>query len=87
MNDDDHRYGALRESYAFEYAVYEQADKNANTHFNFETYDTYSWYLDARPALEHQREVPARLDSVLELDRRSTRITTRSGRTRRGSRR
>ncbi len=40
MNDDDHRYGALRESYAFEYAVYEQADKNANTHFNFETYDT-----------------------------------------------
>src|SRR5262249_50359248 len=33
MNDDDHRYGALRESYAFEYAVYEQADKNANTHF------------------------------------------------------
>src|SRR5207237_7927195 len=27
MNDDDHRYGALRESYAFEYAVLEQADK------------------------------------------------------------
>lgn len=49
MNDDDHRYGALRESYAFEYAVYEQADKNANTHFNFETYDTYSWYLDLGP--------------------------------------
>ncbi|HEV3139663.1 MAG TPA: CocE/NonD family hydrolase, partial [Vicinamibacterales bacterium] len=40
MNDDDHRYGALRESYSFEYAVYEQADKNANTHFAFETYDT-----------------------------------------------
>ena len=49
MNDDDHRYGALRESYAFEYAVYEQADKNANTHFNFETYDTYSWYLNLGP--------------------------------------
>ena len=49
MNDDDHRYGALRESYAFEYAVLEQADKNANTHFNFETYDTYSWYLDLGP--------------------------------------
>ena len=49
MNDDDHRYGALRESYAFEYAVYEQADKNANTHFNFETYDTYSWYLTLGP--------------------------------------
>ena len=49
MNDDDHRYGALRESYAFEYAVYEQADKHANTHFDFETYDSYSWYLDLGP--------------------------------------
>ncbi len=49
MNDDDHRYGALRESYAFEYAVLEQADKNANTNFKFETYDTYSWYLDLGP--------------------------------------
>ena len=49
MNDDFHRYGALRESYAFEYAVYEQADKNANTHFTFETYDTYSWYLNLGP--------------------------------------
>jgi len=49
MNDDDHRYGALRESYAFEYAVLEQADKNANTNFTFETYDTYQWYLDLGP--------------------------------------
>ncbi len=49
MNDDDHRYGALRESYAFEYAVLEQADKNKNTHFSFETYDTYSWYLAVGP--------------------------------------
>ncbi len=49
MNDDDHRYGALRESYAFEYAVLEQADKGANTNFNFETYDTYQWYLDLGP--------------------------------------
>jgi putative CocE/NonD family hydrolase len=49
MNDDDHRYGALRESYDFEYAVMEQADKNSNTHFEFETYDTYQWYLDVGP--------------------------------------
>jgi len=49
MNDDMHRFGALRESYAFEYSVYEQADKNANTHFAFETYDTYSWYLNLGP--------------------------------------
>jgi len=49
MNDDDHRYGALRLSYDFEYAVYEQADKNANTHFNFNIYDSYSWYLALGP--------------------------------------
>jgi uncharacterized protein len=49
MNDDMHRFGALRESYAFEYSVLEQADKNANTHFGFGTYDTYQWYLDLGP--------------------------------------
>jgi putative CocE/NonD family hydrolase len=49
MNDDTHRYGALRESYAFEYAVLEQADKNKNTHFAFDTYDSYSWYLALGP--------------------------------------
>ncbi len=49
MNDDDHRYGALRESYDFEYAVMEQSDKNSNKHFSFETYDTYEWYLDLGP--------------------------------------
>jgi len=45
MNDDMHRYGALRESYALEYSVLEQADKNKNTHFDFDIYDTYAWYL------------------------------------------
>jgi uncharacterized protein len=49
MNDDDHRYGALRESYDFEYAVMEQADKAKNTHFEFETYDTFEWYLNLGP--------------------------------------
>jgi putative CocE/NonD family hydrolase len=49
MNDDFHRYGALRESYAFEYSVLEQAEKNANVHFQFETYDTFSWYLSLGP--------------------------------------
>ena len=49
MNDDDHRYGALRESYTFEYSVMEQADKNKNTHFDFDTYDTYDWYLKTGP--------------------------------------
>jgi uncharacterized protein len=49
MNDDDHRYGALRESYDFEYAVMEQSDKSKNTHFDFETYDTFEWYLNLGP--------------------------------------
>jgi uncharacterized protein len=49
MNDDFHRYGALRESYCFEYAVMEQADKNKNTHFEFNTYDTFDWYLTLGP--------------------------------------
>ncbi|HZI76570.1 MAG TPA: CocE/NonD family hydrolase [Gemmatimonadales bacterium] len=49
MNDDMHRYGALRESYAFEYSVLEQADKNQNTNFDFDEYDTYEWYLDLGP--------------------------------------
>ena len=49
MNDDTHRYGALRESYSFEYAVLEQSDKNKNTHFEFDIYDAYSWYLALGP--------------------------------------
>lgn len=49
MNDDMHRFGALRLSYAFEYSVMEQADKNSNTHFAFDKYDTYDWYLNLGP--------------------------------------
>ena len=49
MNDDMHRFGALRLSYAFEYSVLEQADKNENTHFNFDRYDSYDWYLKLGP--------------------------------------
>ena len=49
MNDDMHRYGALRESYAMEYSVLEQADKDKNTDFEFNVYDTYTWYLELGP--------------------------------------
>src|SRR3954466_14088790 len=49
MNDDSFRYGAFRLSYSFEYAVYEEADKYANTHFKFDIYDTYEWYLNLGP--------------------------------------
>lgn len=49
MNDDMHHFGALRESYAVEYSVLEEANKNANTHFDFNAYDTYQWYLELGP--------------------------------------
>jgi uncharacterized protein len=49
MNDDMHHFGALRESYNVEYDVMEQASKTANTHFKFDTYDTYEWYLNLGP--------------------------------------
>ena len=49
MNDDFHHYGALRESYAFEYSVMEEASKAKNTHFDFDVYDTYQWYLSLGP--------------------------------------
>ncbi len=49
MNDDFHHYGALRESYTFEYSVMEEASRAKNTHFDFDTYDTYQWYLDLGP--------------------------------------
>ena len=84
MNDDDHRYGALRESYDFEYAVMEQADKNKNTHFEFETYDTYSgtrtW---ARSPTSTPNTSTARFPTGTR--RSSTRTRTSSGRRRRGS--
>jgi uncharacterized protein len=49
MNDDFHRYGAFRLSYGFEYSVMEEASKAENTHFKFDTYDTYQWYLNLGP--------------------------------------
>ncbi|MBW4332150.1 CocE/NonD family hydrolase [Stakelama sp. CBK3Z-3] len=49
MNDDLHHYGALRLSYAFEYAALEQSEKHANAPFGFNKRDTYQWYLDLGP--------------------------------------
>ncbi|MGA7522089.1 MAG: CocE/NonD family hydrolase [Acidobacteriaceae bacterium] len=52
MNDDMHHYGALRESYAFFYSVMEEASNDQNTHFPFDTYDTYEWYLNLGPLIQ-----------------------------------
>jgi uncharacterized protein len=45
VNDDFHHNGAFRLSYGFEYAALLESSKDDNTHFAFDQYDTYSWYL------------------------------------------
>ena len=74
MNDDDHRYGALRESYAFEYAVLRAGGQEREHALRLRDLRHLLLVSRARPAVEHQREVPARIDSVLELDRRASRL-------------
>jgi uncharacterized protein len=44
MGDDFHHNGAFRLSYGFEYAAMMETGKE-NFHFDFDTYDTYEWYL------------------------------------------
>ena len=45
INDDFHHNGAFRLSYGFEYAALLETSKEKNTNFEFDRYDTYSWYL------------------------------------------
>ena len=60
MNDDDHRYGALRESYAFEYAVLRAGRQEREHALRLRHLRHLFLVSRARPAVEHQREVPAR---------------------------
>jgi putative CocE/NonD family hydrolase len=46
INDDFHHNGAFRLSYGFEYSALLESDKNKNYDFEFDRYDTYSWYLN-----------------------------------------
>ncbi len=46
INDDFHHNGAFRLSYGFEYSALLESSKDKNTDFQFDQYDTYSWYLD-----------------------------------------
>jgi uncharacterized protein len=46
LGDDFHHNGAFRLSYGFEYAALLESSKEENTHFNFDRYDTYEWYLN-----------------------------------------
>lgn len=45
LGDDFHHNGAFRLSYGFEYSAMMETAKEANTHFAFDKYDTYEWYL------------------------------------------
>jgi len=48
LGDDFHHNGALRLSYAFEYAAMMEAGKEVKD-FDFDRYDTYDWYLSLGP--------------------------------------
>jgi putative CocE/NonD family hydrolase len=45
LGDDFHHNGAFRLSYGFEYSAMMETAKEANTHFQFDKFDTYDWYL------------------------------------------
>lgn len=45
INDDFHHNGAFRLSYGFEYSALLETTQEKNTNFEFDQYDTYSWYL------------------------------------------
>jgi len=45
INDDFHHNGSFRLSYGFEYSALLESSKEKNTNFDFDQYDTYSWYL------------------------------------------
>ncbi len=45
VNDDFHHNGAFRLSYGFEYAVGLETTKERYTDWDFDTLDTYDWYL------------------------------------------
>ena len=79
MHDDDHRYGALRLSYDFEYAVMEESDKLANSNFAFDQWDTYQWYLYLASSVQRQRPLRTWQGSELERYRRAFQTMTLIG--------
>ena len=74
MNDDMHRYGALRESYAFEYSVLEQADKNPEHQLRLRRLRFIQLVSRSRSALQRECEVPQEQDSLLERHCRAPRL-------------
>lgn len=56
IGDDFHHNGAFRLSYGFEYAWMTESSKE-NANFDFDTYDTYEWYLRVGPLANVQKNV------------------------------
>ena len=71
INDDFHHNGAFRLSYGFEYSALLETSKEKNTNFEFDQYDTYSWYL-FRSALECKRPLFPRKAAHVERLRRAS---------------
>lgn len=67
VNDDFHRYGALRLSYAFEYAALTQSHPHALSPFAFDLADTYDWYLKQGPIAGLNRFAPAQTQAWTDL--------------------
>ena len=63
MNDDDHRYGALRESYVVRVRGAGAGGQEQEHALRLRHLRQLLVVSRARPALEHQRQVSARLDS------------------------
>ncbi|MBV9083226.1 MAG: CocE/NonD family hydrolase [Acidobacteriaceae bacterium] len=62
LGDDFHHNGAFRLSYGFEYAALLETSKTEDTHFQFDRYDTYSWYLAlGSPAHVNERYLHGRM--------------------------
>jgi putative CocE/NonD family hydrolase len=55
LGDDFHHNGALRLSYAFEYAAMMESGKDVQQ-FAFDRYDTYEWYLSLGPLANANRK-------------------------------
>jgi uncharacterized protein len=55
LGDDFHHNGAFRLSYGFEYAALLESAKEADTHFAFDRFDTFDWYLRLGPLANANR--------------------------------
>ena len=74
MNDDDHRFGALRESYDFRIRGHGAGRQEQEHAFRFRDLRHLSVVSRSGPTFEHQLEISARLDSLLEFKCRASRL-------------